>query len=197
MNAFTHPTESAKNSPHEVIVTKRIAELSKSKSPVERVRQFDYIEFADETRVANVMIFEAMHSKLTAMLGQDCTLVFVKRENFGKAKSEDGFDFLHYLVAIQTNERTYAVDLNFTNKAIAELKKIIRNEYIAMVVCIAVALLSLPGILILIGFFTLPISLMIIFVGQKGLRERKLQLLTFEKILAVSSSFPSAIRHEF
>jgi hypothetical protein len=188
MNAFTHPTESATNSPIEVTVTKRLTELSKSKIPVERMRQFDFLEFADETRLANVIVFEDMHSKLTATLGKDCNLVFVKRENFGEAKSEDGFDYLHYLVAIQTEERTYAVDLNFVSKAIAKLNKIVRNEHILVGVFVAIALLSLPSFRILVGFITLPISLMIILVGLKGLRERKLQLLTFEKILAVSSS---------
>jgi hypothetical protein len=119
MNAFTHPSSTVDDSPEVLVLNKKLTHLSQSKVPVERLRQYDYFEFADESRVSNITIFDTLRNKLIDRLGQEeCKFYFVKGSNI--KKKEDGFDTLHYLVGFQSTDRTYATELEFINKGIAE-----------------------------------------------------------------------------
>jgi hypothetical protein len=194
MNAFTHPIDTVDDSPQEVVVNKRLTELGQSKITSDRLRQFDYFEFEDETRINNIMIFESMLTKLQGQLGQDCKLLLVRGKN--NKKEDNGFDTVHYFVGFQTTERAYAVHPKFFKEGLSFLKKLSTFMYIFAAVCVPIAIVSIPGLFLLIGLFTLPLSLGGIFVARKAIKQSNVQQQIFEKILSVSDAIPNAIRYE-
>lgn len=194
MNPFTHPKDnSADETPHEFVVKKSLSELGQSKTPIERLRQFDYIEFGDETRLTNVMIMESMLTKFQALLGQECKLILVKGKNVNNAK--DGFEHIHFLAGFESADKAYAVDTKIIGSIQSMSNKLILFYRLSMAMCLFFAVMSVPLILMVVGLFMLPLTIAGFFMLRKQVKKLKYNKQLFEKLCQVADAIPNANRY--
>ncbi len=194
MNPFSNPTNAiATELPREVTVTKQLRELGQSHSPVLRLRQFSYFEFGDKSRISNVVVFEALLTRLEEQLGQECKLALVEGNNIKKA--EDGFETAYYLAGFEAAGKAYALDSKMLKTIQSGTDKLVLSMRLLMFVCIFFAVMSIPLMLAVVGFFTFGLSVFGFMKSRSGIKKFKHQQQIFEKLGQVANAIPNAHRY--
>lgn len=203
MNAFAHPQSmQTEDAPTEISMTKRLSEFRYSKKTAYRdvltlpIDLYDFVEFNDETRLMDVIIFKSMLAKLYAQSNKniDCELIFVRSNNIKLGL--DKFESLNYLVAMKLSDRSYAVDQKIVEQFLSTLHKDIRfHRFMLSAGYPLLVVIGVPLSALLIGMPMVIGGIIGWFHSLRGIKQCKIQQPVFEKILATTNSVPDAIRH--